>query len=297
MTQTTTATATLDAELPPIIPARRLSHSGMGLLLGRLQPLAGRIYLLAFVLFLMSPLLILAAAAFNDSSFPTILPWQGSTAKWIVALFHDGEIGQALISSGIIAAGVIGLSLPVGTAAALVLTSLHGRTRGLVYALMVSPMLIPGIVIGISTLLFWRQVGVNGGYFLTILAQSSFIISFVMLMIVAQLQRFDRTMEEAALGLGASRLLVFRRILLPYLRPALLAACCIAFLQSFENYNTTLFVRGTETPLTIFIATKVRTGLTPVINALGLVMMVGTIVGAVMWEIARYRRAVRSAAI
>ncbi|MBR9653296.1 ABC transporter permease [Thalassobius aquimarinus] len=265
------------------------SFSKAGLLAG-LRSLAARFYLLAFIGFLLGPLLILGLAAFNDSSFPTVSPWQGSTLKWIVALFQDGEIGRALVSSGIIAAGVILVSLPVGVAAAFVLTSLHGRARSFAYALMVSPMLIPGIVIGISTLLFWRKLGVNGGYFLTILAQSSFIISFVMLMVVAQLQRFDRTMEDAALGLGASQLLVFRRILLPYLRPALLAACCLAFLQSFENYNTTLFVRGTETPLTVFIATKVRTGLTPVINALGLVLMASTILGAVLWEFWLRRR-------
>ncbi|MCA1242101.1 ABC transporter permease [Stappia stellulata] len=248
-----------------------------------------RLYLFAFVGFLLGPLAILGGAAFNDSSFPTVSPWQGGTLKWLQALFHDGEIGDALVSSGIVAGGVILVSLPVGLASALVLNSLNGRARGFVYGLMVSPMLIPGIVIGISTLLFWRQVGVNGGYFLTILAQASFITSFVMLMIAAQLQRFDRTMEDAALGLGASRLMVLRRILLPYLRPAVLAACCLAFLQSFENYNTTLFVRGTETPLTVFIATKVRTGLTPVINALGLVMMLAALIGALLWELKRMK--------
>jgi spermidine/putrescine transport system permease protein len=112
-----------------------------------------------------------------------------------------------------------------------------------------------------------------------------------MLMVVARLQRFDRTQEEAAAGLGASRLKIFSRILLPYLRPALLASMFIAFLQSFENYNTTLFVRGTETPLTVYIATKVRTGLTPAVNALGLILIVLTIVAAIAVELARRNRA------
>ncbi len=281
---------TKDATVSPI-------HAQTGVLrriLARLGQVASRLYLLAFAGFLLGPLLILGGAAFNDSNFPTVSPWQGATLKWLQALFHDGEIGDALISSGIIAGGVILVSLPIGIASALVLNSLHGRARGFIYGLMVSPMLIPGIVIGISTLLFWRQIGVNGGYFLTILAQASFISSFVMLMIAAQLQRFDRTMEDAALGLGASRLMVLRRILLPYLRPAILAACCLAFLQSFENYNTTLFVRGTETPLTVFIATKVRTGLTPVINALGLVMMLAALLGAVLWELKRIKTFARA---
>jgi len=97
-------------------------------------------------------------------------------------------------------------------------------------------------------------------------------------------------------SLGASKLYVFRRILLPYLRPALIAAALIAFLQSFENYNTTLFVRGFETPLTVFIATTVRTGLTPAVNALGLITIALTILGAIGWELARRAEARRAAA-
>ncbi|NRP20182.1 Inner membrane ABC transporter permease protein YdcV [Ensifer adhaerens] len=258
--------------------------------LDRLPRLAFRLYFAFFLTYLLLPLLILAAATFNRSSFPTIVPWLGTTDMWIAALFRDAEMLKALGSSAVIAAGVIAISLPVGTAAALVLTSLHGRARNILYALMVSPLLTPGVVIGIATLLFWRKVGIGGGVALSILAQSSFIISFVMLMVAARLQRFDRTMEDAALGLGASRIYVFRRILLPFLRPALVGACFIAFLQSFENYNTTLFVRGTETPLTIFIASKVRAGLTPVVNALGLVMMITTLAGAIAWEVIRRRK-------
>src|SRR3546814_2814468 len=87
-----------------------------------------------------------------------------------------------------------------------------------------------------------------------------------MLMVMARLQRFDRSLEEAALDLGASHLQAFRRITLPYLRPSLLAASVLAFLQSFENYNTTLFVRGVDTTLTIYIASKVRTGVTPAVD-------------------------------
>src|SRR5690606_30741436 len=100
----------------------------------------------------------------------------------------------------------------------------------------------------------------------------------------------DRTQEEAALGLGASKAMVFRRVLLPFLRPAILASAGLAALQSIENYNTTLFVRGFETPLTVFIATKVRTGLTPAVNALALILIAAAVLGAVAYELARRRR-------
>ncbi len=248
------------------------------------------LYLLAFVLYLFAPLLIMGVAAFNTSRFPTVIPWQGTTLDWFSAMWADAAMWQALWTSAIVAVLVVLVALPVGTAAALVLTTLHARARSFAYAVMVSPLLTPGVVIGISTLILWRQVGVGGGIALIVVAQTTFIICYVMLMVMARLQRFDRTQVEAALGLGASKLMVFRRVLLPFLRPALLASGGLAVLQSVENYNTTLFVRGFETPLTVFIATKVRTGLTPAVNALALVIIAVTVIGAVAYEIARRRQ-------
>lgn len=251
------------------------------------------LYLALFLAYLFVPLAIMSAAAFNSSRFPTVIPWQGTTLDWFSAMWADRAMWQSLGTSILVALGVVAVVVPVGTAAALVLTTLHARARSLAYAVMVSPLLTPGVVIGISTLILWRQLGVGGGLFLIVIAQSSFIICYVMLMVIARLQRFDRTQEEAALGLGASRFMVFRRVLLPFLRPALLASGGLAVLQSIENYNTTLFVRGFETPLTVFIATKVRTGLTPAVNALALVIIAATIIGAVAYEILRRRAARR----
>ena len=249
------------------------------------------LYLAMFAVYLFAPLIIMAVAAFNESRFPTVIPWQGTTLDWFRAMWSDEAIWQSLWTSLLVAVCVVVVVVPVGTAAALVLTSLHSRARSFAYAIMVSPLLTPGVVIGISTLILWRQLGVGGGILLIVLAQSTFIICYVMLMVMARLQRFDRTQEEAALGLGASRPMVFRRVLLPFLRPALLASAGLAVLQSVENYNTTLFVRGFETPLTVFIATKVRTGLTPAVNALALVIILAAVVGAILYEIARRRKA------
>jgi spermidine/putrescine transport system permease protein len=252
------------------------------------------IYVLAFFVYLFAPLVVMSAAAFNTSRFPTVTPWLGTTTEWFAEMADDTAMWRALWTSAIVALGVVAIAVPVGTAAALVLTSLHARARSVLYALMVSPLLTPGVVIGIATLILWRPLGVGGGLLLIVLAQASFISAYVMLMVAARLQRFDRTLEEAALGLGASKLMVFRRVTLPFLRPALLAAALLATLQSVENYNTTLFVRGFETPLTVYIATKVRTGLTPAVNALALVMIAITILGAVGWEIARRLEARRA---
>jgi len=248
------------------------------------------LYLAVFAIYLLAPLVIMGAAAFNTSRFPTVIPWQGTTLDWFRAMWADAAMWRAFRLSILVAVAVVAVSVPIGTAAALVLTSLHSRARGVAYAFMVSPLLMPGVVIGISTLILWRQLGMGGGVFLIVIAQSSFIICYVMLMVIARLQRFDRTQEEAALSLGASRFMVFRRVLLPFLRPALVASAGLAALQSVENYNTTLFVRGFETPLTVFIATKVRTGLTPAVNALALVLIAAAVLGAIAYEIARRRR-------
>lgn len=248
-------------------------------------------YMVAFFVYLFMPLLVMSAATFNTSRFPTVIPWQGTTLNWFIELWNDRPMWQSVWTSVVIAFFVVLVALPVGTAAALILTSLHARARSFLYALMVSPLLTPGVVIGIATLVLWRQLNVGGGLFLIVLAQASFIICYVMLMVAARLQRFDITQEEAALGLGASKFMVFRRVLLPFLKPSLIAAAFLAVLQSIENYNTTLFVRGFETPLTVYIATKVRTGLTPAVNALALIMIAITVLGAIAYEVARRRRA------
>ena len=115
-----------------------------------------------------------------------------------------------------------------------------------------------------------------------------------MLLVLARLQSFDPGLEEAALDLGASNFQVMRRILLPYLYPALGAAAVIAFFQSVENYNITLFTRGTSDTLTVYVGSKIQTGITPTMNALALILIVLTVLGAVFYEVSR-RRAERQA--
>jgi spermidine/putrescine transport system permease protein len=119
-----------------------------------------------------------------------------------------------------------------------------------------------------------------------------------MLIFIARLQRFDNTLEEAGLDLGASPRQVFWRITVPYMRPAFLSAAALAFLQSFENYTTTYFSIGAEQTFTIFIANKVRQGVTPAVNAVAVIIVVATIAAAIAVEIRRRgneRRAMEAA--
>jgi spermidine/putrescine transport system permease protein len=253
----------------------------------RIADVFTRTYIGIFFLYLFLPLIVMGTATFNDSRFPTITPWRGTTLKWFSALAADNQMWNALWTSFAVGVGVVLIAVPIGVAAALFLADLRTRAKTFIYGVMVSPLLTPGVIIGISTLIFWRPFGVTGGLLLMILAQSSFIAAYVMLMVMARMQRFDRTLEEAALDLGATHLQAFRKVTLPFLRPSILAGCLIAFLQSFENYNTTIFVRGFDTTLTVYIASKVRTGVTPAVNALGLILIAVTILAAILYELRR----------
>ncbi len=261
----------------------------------------GSVYFWAFMVYMMLPLIVMSGAAFNDSRLPTIVPWRGFTWSWFQDLAADENIWRAFRNSILVALAVVVIAVPIGTAAAIVINSVSGRYRAGLYGLMVAPVLAPGIVIGISTTLFWNSAGhvvgapdfffFGRGLHLATLGQVSYIAAYVMLLVLARLQSFDPGLEEAALDLGASHAQVLRRILLPHLYPAIFAAAAIAFFQSIENFNVTLFTRGAENTLTVYVFSQVRSGITPKINALALLLIVLTVVLAVWYELARRRRA------
>ena len=255
------------------------------------------LYMVAFLLYLLVPLVVMSGAAFNDSRLPTIIPWKGLTDRWFIDLWNDGRVWIAFRNTILVALAVIVLAVPIGTAGAIVINSVSGRWRAALYGLMVAPILIPGVVIGISTLLFWNQLSVGSGLHLSVLGQVSYIASFVMLLVLARLQSFDAGLEEAALDLGASHAQVMRRILLPHLYPAIGAGAAIAFFQSIENFNVTLFTRGGADTLTVYVFSKVRSGVTPTINALALILIIVTLAAALWYEISRRRRERRLAAM
>lgn len=250
-----------------------------------------RIYLLVFLAYLLLPLIVMGGAAFNNTRFPSVFPWQGFTLQWFVELWNDARLLNAFRNTLLVAMAVVVISVPVGTAAAILVNNLGGALRSTLYGMMVAPVLTPGAVIGISTLLFWNRLGVAPGLHLAVLGQVSYISAFVMLLVLARLQSFDRALEEAALDLGASHAMVLRRVLLPHLYPALGAGAVIAFFQSLENFNVTLFTRGPYDTLTVYVFSKVRSGITPTINALCVILIAVTLIGVLIIEVRRRRRA------
>jgi spermidine/putrescine transport system permease protein len=260
-------------------------------------------YMVLFLLYMIAPLVVMSGAAFNDSKLPSIVPWKGFTTHWFSDMIADQRMMLAFGNSLWVAVAVALISILVGTASAILINSISGRARTVVYGMMISTILIPGVVIGISTMLMWTKLGgaIFGpdgkpwpfipGLHLSVLGQVSYIAAMVMLLVLARLQSFDAGLEEAALDLGASHGQVMRRILLPHLYPAILAGGAVAFFQSIENFNVTQFTRGGADTLTVYVFSKVRAGITPTINALAFLLILVTLALALVYEFNRRRLA------
>jgi spermidine/putrescine transport system permease protein len=253
-------------------------------------------YLLIFFVYLFGPLAVMGATAFNTPNYPQAYPFEAFTTHWFTDLLGDRDLMYGLGKSITIGVGVICLAVPVGLAAAIVMTQIYWRARGLYYLIVVSPVLTPGVILGISTVIFWKDfTAATGtkflfnGTLLSIIGQSTFICAYCMLVFLSRLQRFDRAQEEAALDLGASYPQVFWHILLPFLRPAILSAAVLAFLSSFENYNTTTFAILADKTLVTVLAGRVRQGTTPALSALAVIIVAITLAGAIIYEILRRR--------
>jgi spermidine/putrescine transport system permease protein len=263
-------------------------------------------YVVLFFGYLFGPLLMMGASAFNTSTFPQVAPWEGFTVKWFGALLANSAMVDGFWNSIWIGLGVICLAVPISLAAALMMTQVYERVRPIYYVIVVSPVLTPGVILGISTLVFWDKLGTlagaeyesiyYNGMFLTIVGQSTFISAYCMLIFLARLQRFDRNQEEAALDLGASNVQVFWKILIPFLRPAIFSAAVLAFLTSFENYNTTVFTIQADSTLTTVLSGQIRLGTKPDVSALAVIIVAITLVGATVHEVIRRRERAREEA-
>jgi spermidine/putrescine transport system permease protein len=251
-------------------------------------------YIVLAVIYLFMPLITMGIAAFNAYPYPSVTQWSGFTLDWFRALVADQRLMEGLRNSVLISSGVVILSLPLGLAGALVLTQIDRRSAFFLEAVLISPILVPGLIIGLSTLIFWQRFGVPGGLLLAILAQTSFISSYAMLMFRARLDRFDPDLREAAADLGASKWFFVRKVLLPFLKPTALSAAAVAFLQSFENYNTTVFSIGGDWTLVTEIGARLRFGLTPVVNVVGVIFVGLTILGSIAWAVLDRRAAAQS---
>jgi spermidine/putrescine transport system permease protein len=256
-------------------------------------------YVASFFGFLFVPLAVVAVFAFNDANYPAP-PWRGFTLDWFLGghgrtgLFTDVALLKSVGTSVVVASAVTLLSVTFGTANAFLLERAQFRGKSALSLLMLAPLVIPGVILGISILAFASRLAqladdlwgldvdfLRPGLPLVVIGQFSYIVSIATLTIAARLKRFDGTLEDAAFNLGASRAAVLWTIVLPYLRPALIGAAAISFLMSFENFNTTLMLVGSDPPLTVMMYGRMREGASPVVNAVSLVLMVASALMAI----------------
>jgi spermidine/putrescine transport system permease protein len=246
------------------------------------------VYAAAVYAFLHLPLLILAVFSFNASRFTV---WQGFSFQWYQAALADRDLIESAVNSLIIAIAATVMATVIGTLAAY---ALWKRSSGWLAGSFYLSLVTPEIVTGVSLLAFFQWVfrflNLRLGMHTVILAHVAFSVAYVVVVVMARLRTFDRTLEEAALDLGATELSAFRRVTLPYLGPAIAAAAMLAFTVSIDDYVITSLVAGVDSQtLPMVIYALARRGVNPMLNAVSTVVVVA--LGAMVLVSERLRSA------
>lgn len=227
-------------------------------------------------LFLYVPIAILIIFSFNQSKLNAV--WTGFTFDWYVKLFHNDAVLEAMYTSLIVALVSTIAATMIGTLAAVGMYRYHFRGKTALDAMLYLPIVIPEIVMGISLLILFTQLHIPLGYFTLIAAHITFSIPFVVVVVKARMEGFDRSMEEAAMDLGATPWQTFYKVTLPIIAPGVIASALLAFTLSIDDVIISFFVAGpgsSTLPLKIF--SMVKFGVTPEINALSTLMLIVTL--------------------
>lgn len=261
-------------------------HAGDVLLAAALGTLSA-VSLLALV----SPSVLVVIASLNASDFLTFPP-QGWSLRWYHALIDNWELRQAAALSLKVALLVGAIDVLLGVPAAFSLTRGRFRGRELLMTFILSPLMLPGIVIGIGLLFFYMLLGFSLSFPLLVISHVVVTLPLVVSMTSARLATLDPTYEEAALGLGASQAQKFAHIVLPQLWPGIAAGAAFAFLLSFDNFTVSLFTASDRLrPLPIVLFYLLRYDINPVVGAvssleIGLALLV-LLIGSRLLGLAR----------
>jgi putrescine transport system permease protein len=249
--------------------------------------------MLAFgFVFLYAPILSLVVYSFNESRLVTV--WSGFSVKWYAELFRDQGIIDAAWMSIRIAFFTACASVVLATIAALVMTRFRAFRGKLFFgALMTAPLVMPEVITGLSILLLFVAMGMARGMMTIWIAHVTFCVAFVTVVIASRLGELDRSIEEAAMDLGANRVAVFFQITLPIIAPALVSGWLLAFTLSIDDLVVASFASGpSSTTLPMKVFSSVRLGLSPKINALAtlLIVLVSAAAAFAWWLMARDER-------
>jgi spermidine/putrescine transport system permease protein len=216
-----------------------------------------RVFFALVVVFLYAPIVILLIFSFNNSDVPAF-PLSGFTLHWYYEFLTNGDLRNALQTSGIVAALSSLVAVVLGVLASIALVRRRFRGKGPVSALLLSPLVIPLVVFGTSLLLLFHAIGMQLGVTTVIIGHIVITLPYTILVIMPRLQQVDVSLEEAALDLGASRLRTFRSITFPLILPAIVSAFLIAFTTSFDEYAVASFVVGSSTTFPIYLYSALR---------------------------------------
>jgi len=209
------------------------------------------------VVFLYAPIGILLIFSFNDSDLPAF-PLSGFTLHWYHEFLTNPDLKGALETSAVIAALSSVGAVALGILATIALVRRSFRAKGPVSALLLSPLVIPYVVFGISLLLLFHTVGIPRSVLTVVIGHVVISLPYTILVIMPRLQQIDVSLEEAAFDLGAGRIRTFRSITLPLILPAVISAYLIAFTTSFDEYAVASFVVGSRVTFPIYLYSALR---------------------------------------
>lgn len=238
--------------------------------------------------FMYLPVAVIALFSFNSSDLMAF-PMTGLTLHWYDLAIHDGRLLGGFLKTMMIAIPTAALSTTLGALAALALTRFRFRGKVVFVILLVVPFFIPKIILAVSEVIAMSLAGIPHGVGAIIASQSLVILPFSAMVITSVLIRLDYRLEEAAMDLGANGWQIFRRVLLPLMRNGLVASFFIAFVLSSAEYVVTSFVAGRTQPLSVMIASDFRFELTPKVDALATLIVVGNLILVAASELIRRR--------
>jgi spermidine/putrescine transport system permease protein len=239
------------------------------------------IFSIGVFLFLYLPILILVIYSFNANRVVGV--WDGFSLQWYAELFRDTALINAFWTSMWVAFWSTLISTVLGTLVALALERYKFRGKLGLDATLYLPIIIPDIVMALSTLLLFVTLGVALSRYTILAAHVAFNIAFVVVVVRARLAEMDSNLEEAAADLGADPWTTFRRVTLPLLMPAIVSAALLAFTLSLDDFVITFFVSGPgSTTLPVRVYSMIKFGVTPEVNAISTLMLLGSTVLVVL---------------
>lgn len=228
------------------------------------------------LLFLLLPILVIIPLSFSSSSF-LAYPMPGWSLQWYDNLFSSDDWGRATRNSFIVAPLATLLATVLGTLAAVGLARVQFFGKGLLMSLLIAPMVVPIVVVGVSTYLFFAKIGLADTYLGLILVHAALGAPFVLTTVLATLQGFNHNLVRASLSLGANPLETFFRITLPIIAPGVISGALFAFATSFDEVVVTLFIAGpTQVTLPRQMFTGIRENITPTIAAVATLLIIFT---------------------